>query len=150
MCVSFTLFFHSATAFQEPLFPPSASWFQRGNARSHILECRFMLQRHWTLIHFTTDSRKAKYFSASEAPGVPAVKKSLSSLRLWCLLKSECLTPWLRCTQQLFIPIRRVLAPQLSSTQAGWLFCAGAGGSDILLSIGTWLRLCYRYVENYK
>lgn len=104
---------------------------------AHIFYSRFMLQGHWTLIHFTTDPHKAKYFSASKAPGVPAVKKSLPSLRLWCLLNSEHLSPWLRCTQQLYIPVRRVLAPQLSSsTEAGWLFCALSRGSDMLLSIG--------------
>lgn len=45
----------------------------------------------------------------------PAVKKSLPSLRLWCLLNSECLALWLRCIQQLVIPVRRVLAPQFTS-----------------------------------
>ena len=76
-------------------------------------------------IHFTANSHESKYVFASKVPGVPAVKKSLSSPRLWCLLNSECLAPWLRCTQQLFIPVRRVLAPQL-------FFCAAAGGSDLL------------------
>lgn len=77
----------------------------------------------WTLIHFTSDAHKAKCYIAPKMPGFPAVKECLLSLFLWCWLNSECLAPRVRCTQQLFIPVSRILAPGLSfSMQAGWVF----------------------------
>lgn len=89
----------------------------------------------WTLIHFTADTHNAKRFCAPKTPGVPAVKKCLSSLFLRCLLNSECPAPWLRCTQQLVIPVTRILAPGLSSDTQGGFFCRGEQQCALMLSV---------------